>query len=153
MDHVRFLDIAMDEAEIALREGGSPIGSVIVDVNGTVLSRGRNRVPNTGDQTAHAEVDAIRNAGAAIMTAPPGGGWILYTTVEPCMMCLGAMLLCPISTVVWATNGSQGGAYDLARTGTYRRDRFDQIAVVREPSATHRDRSRALVDAFRKRQI
>jgi tRNA(adenine34) deaminase len=151
MDHARFLDMALDEAEAALREGGSPIGSVIVDAAGTVLSRGRNRVLDSGDQTAHAEVDAIRNAGAAIMAAPLGGGWILYTTIEPCLMCLGAMLLCPIASVVWAANGSPGGAYDAVLPGTYRRDRFDQIAVVREPSPAHRDRSRALVDAFRRR--
>ena len=152
MDHARFLDMAMEDAEEALRSGDSPIGSVIVDAAGTVLSRGRNRVPVTGDQTAHAEVDAIRNAGAAIMTAPPGG-WILYTTVEPCLMCLGAVLLCPISSVVWAVNGSPGGAYDGVRTETYRSDRFSQLTIVREPSASHRDRSRALVDAFRSRQV
>jgi tRNA(adenine34) deaminase len=149
MDHARFLDLAMDEAGVGRREGASPIGSVIVAPDGTVLSRGRNRVLGTGDQTAHAEVDAIRNAGAAIATAP-AGGWILYTTVEPCLMCLGAILICPISTIVWATNGSPGGAYDAVRRDVYRPDRFGQLTVVREPSAAHRERSRALVDAFRR---
>jgi tRNA(adenine34) deaminase len=149
MEHTRFLDLAIEEAEAAQREGASPIGSVIVGADGRVLSRGRNRVLGTGDQTAHAEVDAIRNAGAAIGQAPPGG-WTLYTTVEPCLMCLGAILICPISSIVWAMNGSPGGAYDAVSAGAYRRDRFDQMTVVREPSPAHRDRSRALVDAFRR---
>jgi tRNA(adenine34) deaminase len=149
MDHGRFLEVALEEAEAARRDGASPIGSVIVGPDGSVLSRGRNRVFGTGDQTAHAEVDAIRNAGAAIMTAP-AEGWTLYTTVEPCLMCLGAVLLCPISSVVWAASGSPGGAYDAVLPAAYRRDRFDVITIVREPSPAHRDRSRALVDAFRR---
>src|SRR5687767_14888973 len=99
MDHERFLDITLEEAELGRQEGASPVGSVVVAPDGTVLSRGRNRVLSDGDQTAHAEVDAIRNAGSAIATPPAGGGWVLYTSAEPCLMCLGAILVCPIETV------------------------------------------------------
>jgi tRNA(adenine34) deaminase len=152
MDHARFLDLALQEAENALRDGASPFGSVIVAPDGTVLSRGRNRALPTGDQTAHAEVDAIRNAGAAITTAPAGGGWILYTSAEPCLMCLGAILLCPIQTVVWAASSAAAGAYEAVRSGTYRRERVGSLETVAEPSSAHRDRSRALVAAFLQRQ-
>jgi tRNA(adenine34) deaminase len=150
MDHARFLDLALDEADTARREGASPVGSVIVAPDGAVLSRGRNRVFGTGDQTAHAEVDAIRNAGAVI-AAPPAGGWTLYTTAEPCLMCLGAILLCPgINRVVWALGSTTGSAYDAVRTTGYRLERLAEIDVVREPSPERRARSLTLLDAFRR---
>ncbi len=152
LDHARFLDLALDEAEIARRVGSSPIGSVIVAPDGTVLSRGRNRVLPGGDQTAHAEVDAIRNAGAAIAAPPPGGGWILYTTAEPCLMCLGAILLCPIQTVVWALGSRTGSPYDAIRATPYGKERLEGLTVIREPSPSHLTQSRTLIDEFRRTQ-
>ena len=148
MDHARYLGLACDEAETALREGASPVGSVIVAPDGTVLSRGRNRVLTEGDQSAHAEVDAIRNAGAAIATPPAAGGWILYTTAEPCLMCLGAILLCPIATIVWAAGSTTGSAYDAVLATGYRQERMRAITVIREPSRDLLARSRALMAQF-----
>ncbi len=151
MDHERFLDMTLEEAELGRGEGASPVGSVIVAPDGTVLSRGRNRVLSDGDQTAHAEVDAIRNAGAAVATPPPGGGWVLYTSAEPCLMCLGAILLCPVQTIVWATGSQLGSAYDAVRAAAHRPDRLATLTVVREPSPAHQARSRALLDEFARR--
>ena len=151
MDDARFLDIAMEEAQIARREGTSPVGSIIVAPDGVVLSRGRNRVLSGGDQTSHAEVDAIRNAGAAIVPPPAGGGWILYTTAEPCLMCLGAILLCPIDTIVWALNSQMGSAYDALRATAHRSERVQLLRVIREPSPTHRARSLSLIEEFVRR--
>jgi tRNA(adenine34) deaminase len=150
MDHARYLDITLEEAELGRREGAAPVGSVIVAPDGTILSRGRNRVLSEGDQTAHAEVDAIRNAGPAIAT-PPGGGWLLYTSAEPCLMCLGAILLCPIQTVVWAAGGQQGSAYEATLASGYRPELLQALQVVKEPSPEHKTRSRALLDAFARR--
>jgi tRNA(adenine34) deaminase len=140
--------MAFDEAETALREGASPVGSVIVAPDGTVLSRGRNRVLSGGDQTAHAEIDAIRNAGAAIATPPAADGWILYTTAEPCLMCLGAILLCPIATVVWAAGSATASAYDAVLATWYRQERVRAMTVIREPFPEHLARSRALMAQF-----
>jgi tRNA(adenine34) deaminase len=151
MDHARYLDLTLEEAELGRREGAAPVGSVIVAPDGTILSRGRNRVLSQGDQTAHAEVDAIRNAGVAIATPPPGGGWILYTSAEPCLMCLGAILLCPIQTVVWATGSQQGSTYEAAQAAGYRPELLRALQVVKEPSPEHNVRSRALLDAFARR--
>jgi tRNA(adenine34) deaminase len=141
--------MALEEAEVALREGSPPVGSIIVAPDGTVLSRGRNRVPALGDLTAHAEVDAIRNAGAAIAAPPPGGGWILYTTAEPCLMCLGAIMLCPIQTIVWAAGSLTGSAYDTVRASAYRQERMQALEVIGEPSPEHLARSRALIERFK----
>lgn len=144
----QYLELTLEEAEVARSEGASPVGSVIVAPDGTLLSRGRNRVLSRGDQTAHAEVDAIRNAGAAIATRPPAGGWVLYTSAEPCVMCLGAILLCPIDTVVWAAGSATLSAYDALMASGYQGPRLQTLHVVREPSPPHRVRSRALLREF-----
>jgi tRNA(adenine34) deaminase len=151
MDHARYLDITLEEAELGQREGAVPVGSVVVAPDGTILSRGRNRVLSEGDQTAHAEVDAIRNAGAAIATPPGDGGWLLYTSAEPCLMCLGAILLCPIQTVIWAAASQQGSAYEAALASGYRPELLQALQVVKEPSPEHKARSREILDAFARR--
>jgi len=151
MDHAPYLDLTLEEAELARSEGASPVGSVIVAPDGTVLSRGRNRVLSCGDQTAHAEVDAIRNAGAAIARS---SRYVLYTSADPCVMCLGAIMLCPsIETVVWAATISVGGsAYDAVLGSGHREERLQGLRVVREPSPKHRARSRALLREFYSKQ-
>jgi tRNA(adenine34) deaminase len=156
MDHIRYLDLTLEEAELARKEQSAPVGSVIVASNGTVISRGRNRVLSSGDQTAHAEVDAIRNAGAAVIMIPNGSigsaesqnGHILYTSAEPCMMCLGAILHCRIDTIVWAVASAAGSAYDALLASGYQNERVRGFQVVREPSPEHRSRSRAVLRDF-----
>lgn len=64
-----FLQMALEEAEMALKENTYPVGAVIVDGNNNVIARGRNRVHPQKDITAHAEIDAIRNAGEAMFDA------------------------------------------------------------------------------------
>jgi maleate isomerase len=121
MDHTRFLDLALEEAEIARRDGCVPAGSVIVARDGRIMSRGRNRVRTGGDQTAHSEVDAIRNAGAELEPRGTDGGqgYILYTSAEPCLMCLGAILVSHIDTIVWAASSVTGSAYDAVLSTGY----------------------------------
>jgi tRNA(Arg) A34 adenosine deaminase TadA len=160
MDHVSFLDICFEEAELARQDGAMPVGAVIVAPEGGVLSRGRNRALTDGDQTAHAEVDAIRNAGRTIMTDVPEGGWVLYSSAEPCLMCLGAIILTPISTIVWASDSVTGSAYRMLlprnqtvagqdRTKTpLEVERIRALTVVIEPSDAHRSRSRDLLREF-----
>lgn len=72
MYHEQYLGIALEEAEIAGREGSVPVGSVIVTPDGEVIARGRNRVLSEGDHTAHAETDAIRSARRRIAPTVPG---------------------------------------------------------------------------------
>ena len=97
----RFMRMALDEAQ----QADFPFGSVIVR-NGTVPARGRNRGRTTHDPTAHGEMVAIRR-----VVAERGGhalhGTTLYTTGEPCAMCMGAILWCHISRLVFAASVAQ----------------------------------------------
>lgn len=89
-DHF-YLELAIQEAEKAGQDGTYPIGALVLGPDGRILSRGLNRVYSAGDYTAHAEVDAIRNAGSVLMGPAYRGKCILYTTMEPCLMCTGAL--------------------------------------------------------------
>src|SRR5437773_8352675 len=96
-----FLRAAIAEAEAGLAEGGIPIGSVLVH-EGRILGRGHNRRVQRGSPILHGEMDALENAGrqpAAVYTRS-----VLYTTLSPCAMCSGAILLYRIPTVIIGEN-------------------------------------------------
>ena len=96
-----FLAAALAEAEAGLREGGIPIGSVLVH-GGRILGRGHNRRVQRGSVVLHGEMDALENAGrqpAAIYRES-----VLYTTLSPCPMCTGAILLYGIPHVIVGEN-------------------------------------------------
>ncbi len=108
-----FLDAAIDEAERGAAEGGIPIGSVLVH-DGTILGRGHNRRVQQGSAVLHAEMDALERAGrqpAAIYRAAT-----LYTTLSPCAMCSGAILLYGIPQVVVGENRTFRGEEELLRS-------------------------------------
>jgi cytosine/creatinine deaminase len=96
-----FLDAALKEAELGLREGGIPIGSVIV-YKDRIIGRGHNRRVQQGSAILHAEMDALENAGR--QPASVYRGCTLYTTLSPCAMCSGAILLYGIPQVVIGEN-------------------------------------------------
>ena len=97
----QFLEAAIAEAEQGLREGGIPIGSVLV--HGTrILGRGHNRRVQKGSVTLHGEMDALENAGRH--PAKVYRECIIYTTLSPCAMCSGAILLYGIPTVIIGEN-------------------------------------------------
>ncbi|MDO9317548.1 MAG: nucleoside deaminase [Gammaproteobacteria bacterium] len=92
-----FLQAAIDEAEQGLAEGGIPIGSVLVH-NGEIVGRGHNRRVQRGSTVLHAEMDALENAGRR--SAAFYRECTLYTTLSPCAMCSGAVLLYGIPRLV-----------------------------------------------------
>jgi cytosine deaminase len=105
----RLLDEAILEARRGLAAGGIPIGSVLADGQGAVVSRGRNLRVQSGDPTAHAEVVCIRNAGRRT-------DWhklTLVSTLSPCIMCTGTSLLYKIPRVIVGENTTFLGAEDL----------------------------------------
>jgi cytosine deaminase len=107
-----FLAAAIAEAEAGLVEGGFPIGSVVHD--GQILGRGHNRRVQFGSAVLHGEMDALENAGrlpASVYTRS-----ILYTTLSPCAMCSGAILLYPIPRVVVGENVTFTGEEELLRS-------------------------------------
>ena len=109
----KFMEAAFDEARKGLQEGGIPIGSVIVH-NGDVIGRGHNRRVQLGSTVLHGEMDAFENAGR--QTAAIYRGCTLYTTLSPCAMCSGAILLYGIPRIVIGENSSFMGEEDLLRS-------------------------------------
>ena len=98
---------AIEEARKGLREGGIPIGSVLV-VDGKIVGRGHNRRVQKGSAILHAEMDALENAGR--LPAREYKRAVLYTTLPPCIMCSGAVLLYKIPKVVIGENSTFMGA-------------------------------------------
>src|SRR5882672_10868230 len=105
-----FLRAAIEEAERGLREGGIPIGSVLVH-RGRILGRGHNRRVQRGSAVLHGEMDALENAGR--QPAQIYRESVLYTTLSPCAMCSGAILLYGIPRVVVGENRTFLGEEDL----------------------------------------
>ena len=115
-DDVYWMGIALREAKKAGDRGEIPIGAVVVK-DGLVIGRGHNLREEKHDPAAHAEIIAIRQAARKM------GNWrltgsTLYVTVEPCLMCMGAILLARIKTVVFGCHdpkaGAAGSLYDLS---------------------------------------
>lgn len=100
--------IALEEAKSAGEEGEVPIGAVLVS-GGEVIGRGRNRPVVLSDPTAHAEIQALREAAARIGNYRLSGS-TLYATLEPCIMCTGAILQARIARLVFGAEDSKGGA-------------------------------------------
>ncbi|WP_290648485.1 nucleoside deaminase [Aquisalimonas sp.] len=108
----KYLDAAIAEAALGLREGGIPIGSVLVH-DGRIIGRGHNRRVQQSSVILHGEMDALENAGR--LPAAVYARSILYTTLSPCAMCSGAILLYGISRVVIGENVTFRGEEELLR--------------------------------------
>ncbi|MBB3104311.1 nucleoside deaminase [Azomonas macrocytogenes] len=107
------MQAAIEEAQLGLQEGGIPIGSVIVH-KGRVIGRGHNRRIQQGSAILHGEMDALEKAGrqpAAVYRES-----VLYTTLSPCSMCTGAILLYGIPKVIVGENQTFMGEEDLLRS-------------------------------------
>jgi cytosine deaminase len=125
MDDRGFLLVALEEARAGLAEGGIPIGSVLV-IDGLVVGRGRNRRIQQGSVIRHAEMDCLEDAGRR-----PGSEYrraTLYTTLSPCDMCSGAILLYGIPRVVVGENRTFRGPE------AYLRSRGVTVDVLDDPS-------------------
>lgn len=108
-----FLQAAIEEAKVGLAEGGIPIGSVIVHGD-KIMGRGHNRRVQKGSSILHGEMDALENAGR--QSAAVYGQCVLYTTLSPCSMCSGAILLYGIPRVIIGENKTFIGEEDLLRS-------------------------------------
>lgn len=124
MQREEYMALALSLAQEAAENGEVPVGCVIADADGKVIGRGRNRRQERPDATAHAEVEAIRQACAAL------GDWrltgcTLYVTLEPCPMCAGAIVQARLARVVYgAADPRQGCAGSVYR-------------VTEDPAFTH----------------
>ena len=107
-----FMQAALEEARRGLNEGGIPIGSVLVH-EGRIIGRGHNRRVQKGSAILHGEMDALENAGR--QSAEVYRESLLYTTLSPCAMCSGAILLYGIPRVIIGENQNFVGEEDLLR--------------------------------------
>jgi cytosine/creatinine deaminase len=108
------LALAIAEARQGRREGGIPIGAALVAADGTVLGSGHNRRVQDGSAIHHGETNALENAGRR--PAADYVGTTMYTTLSPCSMCTGAMLLYGIGRVVIGENRTFRGEEELLRS-------------------------------------
>ena len=107
-----FMELAIKEAQKSFKEGGIPIGAVLVK-DGEVISKGHNRLIQKGSVILHAEMDAIENAGR--LNYEDYIKCTLYTTLSPCPMCSGAIILYNIPRVVIGENTTLMGAENLLK--------------------------------------
>ena len=109
----KFMQAAIDEAQKGLDEGGIPIGSVIVH-KGEIIGRGHNRRVQKGSAILHGEMDALENAGRQPASVYKES--VLYTTLSPCSMCSGAILLYGFQKVIIGENKTFMGEEELLKS-------------------------------------
>ncbi len=116
---------AVAEARAAEAAGEVPVGAIVVSATGTVIARGNNHVLRTSDPTAHAEIVALRLAGTFLQNYRLSG-CTLYSTLEPCSMCAGAILHARIARLVYAAADPKAGACGSV------------LSVMNHPALNHR---------------
>jgi tRNA(adenine34) deaminase len=124
-DHEQWMALALEEADIAAQRGEIPVGCVIVDADGRLVSRAHNDRETLVDPTAHAEMVAIREAAARLLTWRLEGA-TAYVTLEPCAMCAGALVHARVARVVYGCTDPKGGAVDT------------MFGIGRDPRLNHR---------------
>jgi tRNA(adenine34) deaminase len=124
-DDLDYLQAAIAEARSAEQAGEVPIGAIIVHQN-EIIARGQNRVLRDHDPTAHAEIVALRQAGRALENYRLAENCTLYTTLEPCAMCAGAILHARIARLVYAAPDPKAGACGSV------------LAVMNHPQLNHK---------------
>jgi tRNA(adenine34) deaminase len=143
LDHDALMGAALDEASRAREAGEVPIGAVVV-LDGTIVGRGFNQPISARDPSAHAEIIAIREAAQTTGNYRLTGA-TLYVTIEPCLMCVGALVHARVGTLVFgATEPRSGAVTSTVRGGELPglNHRFDVVSGVRE------DECRELMQAF-----
>lgn len=115
--HIEFMQLALEEAKKAGQKGEVPIGAILVANAGDILSRSHNQTISLLDPTAHAEILALRQAAQKVSNYRLPST-TLYITVEPCIMCMGAIIHARVAKVVFGTGdpkwGAGGSLYNLA---------------------------------------
>ena len=125
MTDKEFMSLALEEALRAYHENEIPIGAVLIDEDGILISREHNRIEQLNDATAHAEILALR-AASQKLNRRRLSDCTLYSTVEPCPMCAGALILCRVKRLVYGATDSKFGAAESL------------FNVVNNPALNHR---------------
>lgn len=109
MSDKNFMQIALEEAFRAYEEGEVPIGAVLIDEDGILISKAHNQIEKLNDATAHAEILALREGNFKLQRRRLTN-CTLYSTIEPCAMCAGALVLCRVKRIVYGATDSKFGA-------------------------------------------
>jgi tRNA(adenine34) deaminase len=120
-----WMSLALEQADLAAEQGEVPVGCVIVDAYGRALSYGHNARERSADPTAHAEIVALREAAARVLSWRLDGA-TAYVTLEPCAMCAGALVQARVGRVVYGCADPKAGAIDT------------MFGVGRDPRLNHR---------------
>ena len=142
--HRNHMREALIEAELAAAEGEVPVGAVLVSPEGEVVARGHNQPTRLNDPTGHAEILVLREAGYRLENYRLTGH-VLYVTLEPCVMCVGASLHARVAMVVYGAEDPKAGAIEsVYRIGTdgCLNHRFQVLGGIMA------EESRALLQAF-----
>ena len=116
--HERYMQQALAEAEEGARQGEVPVGALLVTPDGDVIARAHNQPIRLNDPTAHAEILVLRQAAEHVANYRLPGH-VLYVTLEPCVMCVGAMVQARLAMVVYgATDPKGGGIESVYQIGT-----------------------------------
>ncbi len=122
MDHDTYMGFALEEALAAYDESEVPVGAVLTGSDGSILARAHNSSISLSDPTAHAEILALRIAARSLSNYRIPGA-VLYVTLEPCAMCVGAMLQARVGTLVYgaadAKAGAAGSVVDLTKIRSF----------------------------------
>jgi len=117
LNHERYMQLAIEQAIIAGNKNEVPIGAVLVSSTGEVVTAAYNKVIECSDPTAHAEIRVLRKYGREISNYRLLNA-TLYVTIEPCLMCMGAIIHARVARVVFGTGddkwGAAGSLYDFA---------------------------------------
>jgi tRNA(adenine34) deaminase len=142
--HTAYMRMALEEARLAAEMGEVPVGAVLVSADGEILARAHNRTIRDNDPSAHAEIRAIRQAAARLHNYRLLNT-VLYVTVEPCLMCMGAIIHARIQQVVFGTRDPKwGAARSLYNLGEDRR--LNHQIEIKEGLLL--DECRELIQAF-----
>ncbi len=109
-DILSFMELALKEAHVAEALGEVPVGAVLVSLDGQILSKGHNRPISTSDPTAHAEIIALRDA-ATLRGNYRLTDTVMFVTLEPCIMCAGAMVWARVKKVYFGAWDKKAGAF------------------------------------------
>jgi tRNA(adenine34) deaminase len=142
-EYDQLMDAALEQAALAGAAGEVPIGAV-VSIDGEIVGRGFNQPIGAGDPTAHAEIVALRDAARRVGNYRLPGA-TMCVTIEPCLMCVGALVHARIATLVYgAAEPKSGAVVSVVRGGELPglNHRFDVVAGIRE------EMCRALMQAF-----
>ncbi|MFY7879521.1 MAG: nucleoside deaminase [Lacibacter sp.] len=129
-----FMEQALKEARIAYEEGEVPVGAVVV-INNKIIARGYNQVEKLNDPTAHAEMIALTSAFSFL-----GSKYVpdatLYVTVEPCLMCAGALYWSKIGRIVWGASDEKNGHQHITgTTNPFHPKASVTTGILKEPCA------------------